>query len=198
MKRYSIAALMIVILVVGVAFAALRDASDLWAGILLSLTLLLLASAALAIPYRKQGKRAFWFGFAIFGWGYLVLSQAPWFSEQVQPRLPMTALLGTIHAKLNPDGSRTGDAVPAAFAVTSRPGVPQTTVMYRTSPVSPADTSGPVTAGSITLRVFVLQGNLEQFLRVGQCLFALLAALLGGLVACWFQRTGQDAQTPPA
>src|SRR5689334_12956654 len=90
MKRHTIAGLMLVVLVVAVAAAALRDASDAWAGGLLLLTLLILGTAVIGVAYRREGRRAFWFGYALFGWGYLVLSQAPWFAEQVQPRLPTT------------------------------------------------------------------------------------------------------------
>src|SRR3954449_13576132 len=99
MRRFSIAALMLAVLVCGVAVAALKNASDAWAGALLLLTLLLLASAVFGVVYRREGRRAFWLGFAAFGWGYLALTQAPWFVEQIGPKLPTTLLLNYAHAK---------------------------------------------------------------------------------------------------
>src|SRR4051794_17441258 len=103
MRRHTIASLMLATVVIAVAVAALKNASDAWVGGLHFLTLLLLGAALLAIPYRREGKRAFWLGFAIFGWGYLVLTQAPWFAEQVGPRLPTMHLLSYAHAKISPE-----------------------------------------------------------------------------------------------
>src|SRR4051812_40102573 len=96
----SISGLMTAVLICGVGIAAMRDASDLWAGVLLLLTLFLLGVSLLGVLHRRDAKRAFWQGFALFGWGYMILVRAPWFAEQVQPKLATTQLLSGVHARL--------------------------------------------------------------------------------------------------
>ena len=72
--RFRIASMLSAILFVAVGFAALREANDQWDSVLFSLTLLLLLNAVLLAVHRTEGRRAFWIGFALFGWGYLSLS----------------------------------------------------------------------------------------------------------------------------
>lgn len=196
MRRYSIAALMLVILVSAVAIAALKQASDTWAGILLILTLLLLGTAVFGATYRRERRRAFWLGFAVFGWGYLTLSAGPWFSDQVAPKLPTTLLLNYAHAKANPEQQRVG-AVQVLTRLAPPPGGPQP-VQVQGSPITVTGNvilaNGSGASGTQTLSFFLMgQTNLEQFTRVGHCLFALLAAIVGGLIAQGFQRTNRAA-----
>lgn len=211
MRRFTIAGLMAVILVCGVAVAALRDASDTWAGLLLMLTLFLLGSAAFGIRYRRDGKQAFWFGFALFGWGYLVLSQAPWFADQVGPRLPTTQLLNYAHARVNPESPQSAAnllsrslAVDLGIGMVVQPNPNATpTVSLGGVPAQPNQTSfipavTPQKPLELSLQLVAIGSNLEQFTRIGHCLFALMAALIGGLAARWFQRTGRSAQTTAA
>jgi hypothetical protein len=72
--RVRIASMLAAILCVAVGFAALREANDQWDSVLFSLTLLLLLSAVLLAVHRAEGRRAFWIGFALFGWCYLSFS----------------------------------------------------------------------------------------------------------------------------
>ena len=64
-------------LFVAVGFAALREADVLWDSGLFSLTLGLLLAAVLLAVHRTEARRAFWIGFALFGWGYLSLFLIP-------------------------------------------------------------------------------------------------------------------------
>jgi hypothetical protein len=73
--RFRITALMGLVLFIGVAFAALRDASEGWVGVLLAVTIGLLLTACLGVVYRTGGDRAFWLGMLVFGGGYLLLSR---------------------------------------------------------------------------------------------------------------------------
>src|SRR5262245_31027461 len=102
MRRNSIATLMVVVLISGAAVSALRDASETWSGVVLLMTLGLLTASILLVLNRRGVARAFWQGFAIFGWGYLVLTMAPWFVDQVQPRLPTSQLLSLLWNRLRP------------------------------------------------------------------------------------------------
>jgi hypothetical protein len=172
---------MVVVLVSAVAIAALRSATDTWAGIMLLLTLGLLACSLLGVRQRREARRAFWEGFAIFGWGYLILAFGPWFAEQVTPRLPTAQILTYLHSKI-------------ASSVTN---------IRLDGSVSLQQGGSTLTADSIT---FTVQGsggsttvspqgfvslaaggfsNYDSFVRIGQCLFALLAALTGAMVSRW-------------
>jgi hypothetical protein len=72
--RYNIASMLGAIAFVAVGLAALREANDEWDSGLFSLTLGLLLNAVLLAVHRTEARRAFWIGFALFGWGYLSLS----------------------------------------------------------------------------------------------------------------------------
>jgi hypothetical protein len=190
MRRFSIAGLMAVVLVCGVAVAALRNASEIWAGILLLLTLGLLAAALLGVAYRREAGRAGWIGFALFGWGYLTLAFGPWFAEQVRPQLPTTRLLDYVHGKVveSTEANATFSVVlPAQNQVMTGSA---TTTTAKNVFVLTASTGGSqaarVTASSFSQPfrlLFAGAGNYEPFQRVGHCLFALLAGLVGAIVA---------------
>src|SRR5947209_4142181 len=100
--RISLARLMALVVVFAVGVAALRDASETWAGIVLLATLGFLAASILGVVYRSGGRRAWWLGFALFGWGYFALSFGLWFATEFRPRLPTTRLLSYLHTKFQP------------------------------------------------------------------------------------------------
>jgi hypothetical protein len=91
--RFSIAGLMVVILVASLALAALRSASATWAGGLFLLTYGVFALALVGAACSGASERAGWLGFALFGLGYL--SRAFWYGYAT-PWLPTTALLNVI------------------------------------------------------------------------------------------------------
>src|SRR5437879_6102675 len=91
--RLSIGGLMMVIVLLGTAFAALRSPTPLWANGWFSLTLAALTLAIPAAVYRCGERRAFWVGFATCGWVYFVLSMAPWFQSEIGFQLFTTTLL---------------------------------------------------------------------------------------------------------
>jgi hypothetical protein len=95
----------LVVVVVAVGVAALRFASELWAGILLILTLGGLGAAVLAFHEGNAAPRSWWRGFALFGWGYLVLAMGPWASEAIAPHLPTTMGLDALYARMHPEGT---------------------------------------------------------------------------------------------
>ena len=69
--RFNIANLLAVIFILGVGFAALRESSDLWESGVFTLTLAALLISILLAAHRLESRRAFWTGFAVFGWIYL-------------------------------------------------------------------------------------------------------------------------------
>lgn len=84
--RDSIASLIGVVGLVAVAAAGLRAATPDWDSGLLGVTLVVLLVGILLAIHRQGRKRAFWLGFAIFGWVTLGASLVPSIAE----RLPTT------------------------------------------------------------------------------------------------------------
>ena len=72
--RLTISGLMTFVVLAAVGFAAMRSGSDLWLRLIYSLVALALLTATVLARYRS----AFWYGFAIFGWGYFLLGLGPW------------------------------------------------------------------------------------------------------------------------
>jgi hypothetical protein len=79
--RASILGLIAAVVACGVAFAALRSGSDYWLSAFYTLTVALLLWAVLAARYRRGTSRAFWFGFAVFGWGMFLLGHNAWVTQ---------------------------------------------------------------------------------------------------------------------
>lgn len=83
--RLTIAALIGLVALFAVTFAALRTSSPYWAAAMVSLTVLVLLGSVTASIWGRH--RARWSGFAIFGWGYFVLAFCSPFREVVRPHL---------------------------------------------------------------------------------------------------------------
>ena|ERR1022692_2891731 len=93
--RFTIASLLCVILVLGVGFAALRESTELWESGILTVTLAALLISILLAIHRAGKRRAFWLGFALFGWIYLGLSLVP----SIESRLITTKALAYLDSK---------------------------------------------------------------------------------------------------
>ena len=143
--RFPIAGLMLAVLVVALGLAALRNATEIWAGATFLLTCAVLTLAIVGVVCRDRSERPWWIGFALFGWGYLAL--AFWSSHE----LPTTALLNWLEARLNPEPSVGGGMRSVVLAGGF------------------GGNFGPPRA--------------QPFERIGHCLWALLAALIGGVVS---------------
>jgi hypothetical protein len=76
--QWSILACFLAIVAFAIAFTALKTASDLWYSTFYTFTAILLLSAVIAARFRRGNEKAFWFGFAIFGWCFFVLGLGPW------------------------------------------------------------------------------------------------------------------------
>ena len=69
--RFHIGTLLILVLILGVGFAALRESDETWDSSIFSLTLGMLSVSILLAIHRTERRRAFWLGFALFGWTYV-------------------------------------------------------------------------------------------------------------------------------
>jgi hypothetical protein len=95
MPRVSIRTLMAFIIVAGVGLAALRNANEFWAGMMLLLALATVGIAVLGGLFSRGTQRAWWVGFAVFGGGYLIVSLCPLGAE-----LPTTRALNYVHLRV--------------------------------------------------------------------------------------------------
>jgi hypothetical protein len=102
MKRFSIRALMVIIVVAAVSLAGLRNANDLWAGAMMTATLMALGVAVMAVVILRGPERVASAGFAFFGIAYLMLAVGPSFGNNVERRLVTTVLLEEFHSALFP------------------------------------------------------------------------------------------------
>jgi hypothetical protein len=94
--RFNIANLLVIILVLGVGFAALRESSALWESGIFTVTLGILLLSILLAVHRSESKRAFWLGFALFGWAYMGLALVP----SIESRLITNKALAYLDSKV--------------------------------------------------------------------------------------------------
>ncbi|MFO0959735.1 MAG: hypothetical protein U0800_20245 [Isosphaeraceae bacterium] len=186
--RFSLRALMILVGFCAVAFAALRDGSDLSASILFTGALALGGSAILAAVYRKGRPRAFYAGAAAFGRGYLALTFGPGLKAAVRPRLVTTSLLEPLYSTTHPETIQ----LQLVSGITAR---------WNPSSFSPNSQSAFIdidSDGSQDLLVaqpssgtFKIVRSGESFQDIGHALSAILAGLMGGWLAAALQ-SGRD------
>jgi hypothetical protein len=162
--RFSIASLLVLVLVLALGFAALRESNEIWDGGIFTLALVILLTSVLLAVHRTEERRAFWLGFALFGAVYLGLSLVP----PIGSRLITTRALAYIDSKV--------------------PGRPQNFFKVQTVAFSP-DGRRIATSSLNEARLWDVTtgrllggwaGTTENFVRIGHSLFALIVAFLGG------------------
>jgi hypothetical protein len=90
--RISVAGMMVLLLGLGLILASLRSPSDGAAAAVLLVTQATLAFAVLAVVYRAGEGRAFWLGFALFGWGYMALTWESWLGQSADRPEMLTSI----------------------------------------------------------------------------------------------------------
>src|SRR3954451_23074823 len=93
MRRLSIRSLMAFIVAAAVGLAALRNANELWAGMLLLVALAAVGFALMGAAILRGKERHWWAGFAFFGGAGLALTVGPWRGDTFRPQLGTTHLL---------------------------------------------------------------------------------------------------------
>jgi hypothetical protein len=179
--RFTIASLLVVVLVLGVGIAALREASDFWNSGVFTVALgVMVVSVFLAI-HRSDSRRAFWLGFALFGGGYLALSLVP----SIESRLMTTKALAYLDSKV-PGRTQTFFTVRLAGAGPGTPGNQLQAVAFSPQGNQVATSSvGTVRLWDVATGRLVSGwgGTSENFVRIGHSLLALLAGWIGGLLS---------------
>jgi len=165
--RFSLSALLGMVLFAAFGTAAIRFASPLWAGLTMAVTVPLLFAAILGAQFRLGQARAFWTGMAVCGWGYLLLVLAPWFETGLtyaneKRRVEVTEASLALSLDL-----------PASSAATSLLSLGDRMTL------SAARNANLVSASP----------RVNLVLRTGHALFALLFGFIGGVTAKWFYLT---------
>jgi hypothetical protein len=207
MRRFTILSLMGLVLAAAIAAAALRNADDYWAGGLMLLTALLIGVAALGAFYHSGRRRANRLGFVVFAGGYLALAFLG-LSDRNLAKLPTSWLLNYVSQQVAPGQTFSivyGYSAPvqAPALITSSKPVALTATITANS-TTPYVVTQPFTAASTssgnpaTRWNSLLPGaaNLDAFSAVGHSLFALVAGLLGIVIARRYQaRREHDEQS---
>lgn len=176
--RFTIAGLLGVILVLGIGFAGLRESSDPCESGLFTLTIGVLLISILAAIHRLGSKRAFWIGFALFGWTYLGLALVP----SIESRLITTKGLASLASRV------AGDSVVQGIfgwnSSSNKP--PENNIAFdvaNSSQPAPVYVKGTIEDITVLAGVVGSGGTTENFVRIGHSLLTLIAALLGGLLS---------------
>lgn len=183
--RFHLGSLVILVLLVGVGLAALRESNDIWDSSVFSITLAVQLISILLAIHRTDKRRAFWLGFALSGSAYLGLSVVP----SIEPRLITKRALAYLASKMPRSSLYDND------------GWMHPLIVNNSQPIALNVNNGngdfidiPVVAGSKqwfpTIHVTPLMtgssGTQENFVRIGHSLVALIAAFLGGLLSRYF------------
>lgn len=175
--RISLRQLMLAIGFLSIGLTGLVYASIWWASSLLTVCLIVLTASLLARHYGTADQRPFWSGFAIFGWGYLLLVFAPVADVHIGQRLITTKVL----ALLQP--------------VLQRTEIPDWEGGFPSSEYALAEPRTQfVVTESDTYRVSPPQW--DHFQQVGHVICTLLLSALGGFLARSCHARGAAADQP--
>ncbi len=79
--RFSVLGSMIFLFYATVCIAALASPTALTSAVMHTVRLLFLFASILGVLLGRSEHRAFWTGFAVFGWGFLGLAHLPWWGR---------------------------------------------------------------------------------------------------------------------
>jgi hypothetical protein len=186
--RFSIRGMMIVIVVLALAFTALRTPSRLWANAWFTLAL---GGVTIAIPAAVANvgdRRAFWIGFAVCGWVYFIFSLAPWVDKEASHQLFSTTLLDLASPYIINNQYMLVN-YKNAFAP---PEAPEAPTPWQVWNLPNFQAPGSWGMGYVRLHCPFL------YLRIGHCAFCLLIAIAGGELARFLSVTKVDPRPGPA
>ncbi len=188
--RFNITSLLVVVLLVAVGFAALRESSDLWESGLFTLTLGVLLTSILLAIHRSGKRRAFWMGFALFGWIYLGLTLMP----STESRLITTKAFGYLDSKVPRRSSKVFTYLLSDIRW-SAPSTKTPNLAFTPDGNQIASAShGPVWVWDTATGKLLggWSGTTENFVRIGHSLFALLMGWVGGQLSRRLCRSCRD------
>lgn len=162
--RISVLGTMTIVAFVAISLVTLRSTLEIWASLLFTLEIVLLCFAIPSLLYRRGPSRAFWVGFAAFGWTYVVFCFGPVLGTSMKPPpLLTTKLLQCSYPYLITVPS---DEVYVWGKGKLKDG--------RNIQVTHLARGGQIT---------FFRNDTEDFMRTGHTLFSLLFSCLGGFVS---------------
>ncbi|MHC4178427.1 MAG: hypothetical protein ACYSWU_13020 [Planctomycetota bacterium] len=164
--QFSVFGLLVLVAFVSVACAALVYASLWWASICPTGAVIAQLVAVLGVVYRRGSARAFWLGFAVLGWGYLLLAFAPGLDRHVGYRLITTKLFGLLQPKLQ-----------------------RTPIHSNASELALFPGEDPLVTMTETSTYYAPAPQWDHFQQAGHSLTAIVIGFLGGLIASYFYNT---------
>ena len=194
--QFSLRHLLVSVAFVAVACTALLNANPWWVRGSWLVGVGLLFGAVVQALFRRGQRRAFWTGFAIAGWLCVVAGTNAFDGLRIVRQLPEQTLAG-LYARL-PDALR----MPFIEEQTGRPVDGGASLPSSVTGYTPSQQ-----AFSFTLAFQAAQQqqptfapnprhvSWEFFASIGEAIWTLLAALLGGTVARWVYRSEQARST---
>jgi hypothetical protein len=192
--RFHIGTLVVLVLILGIAFAALRESNVIWESGVLTLTLGIVLTSILLAVHRTEQRRAFWLGFALFGAAYLGLTLVPPIETRlittkalayIDSKLPRSMLAGIAYADFDRDGKMdlyiVNQPQPNALYLDKGNGTFQdVTASAGLNSGNQATGSGSFYFSTARLLVRGSVGTTENFIRIGHSFLALVVAMIGG------------------
>jgi hypothetical protein len=180
--RYTLRTLAAAVTGIAIACAALLKANAWFASTAWTVVFLLLSLATVAAILGSPSRRGFWTGFSVVGWLYLLVGIGP-FSTYYQGSLLTTASLHWAARHL-----RQADEVLILSEQGSDISLGYADLVQQLITARPA-------AGRGNGAVVSMTGPAQFFIQVGQALWALLLALLGGWFGSFITRTANPRFT---
>jgi hypothetical protein len=195
--RFTLASLLFAVLFLGVGFAALREASELWSSVIFTLTIgALLVSILLAI-HRASPARAFWLGFALFGWAYMGLTLVPSIQSRVISTKGLAHLDSIIPGRPQVVFKIKQLTLPAPGTANAQNQATSLTLTGNT--VTSVNLSGVRIWDAVTGNLLQGRtGSTEDFVNVGHSLVALLLAWVGGILSRRLGRSSRPTEESSA
>jgi hypothetical protein len=193
--RFNIASLVVIILVLGVSFAALRESSDVWESGIFTVTLGTLLISILLAVHRAESKRAFWLGFTLFGCVYIGLT----FMPSIESRLITAKALAYLDSKV-PGRPLEMVALQVTSTSSGSPSDPVQSAVFGVGRNQRVTTSQGLWIRDVTPGRLLSGwgGTTENFVRIGHSLFALLVGWLGGQLSRRLWRASRQAEVSTA
>jgi len=203
--QFSLAGLLAAVGAMALSLAALTHASPHWASLFLTGTiavLLLGLSRAVATPGRS---RAFWAGFTVWGWGYLLLASwptepyswpQPWERSSMAEPLPTTRLLRWAYVAL--PGAMGPFAAGTHVSIEEHGRWYQGTILATEGDEYWVHCDGypPGVDECVPFaRLRPSAPEWESFQQIGQAAWALLLGLFGGFLTRYWWRPGEAANS---
>ena len=188
--RFSIASLLVVIGVLGIALAAFRNPSYLWANVTFSAAFAAIVLAIINTIYGRGANRAYWLGFAVCGGTYFATCTIPGIRDSLCPRLVTEVIFDLVYPHISPPPPPPPPAQPGIVVAIPQQGqvggwqlgvrvpAPPAPVSRWSAWTEPDRTNGlgyPI--GTVNLI------SSEAFRQIGHALATLLVAVLGGTYA---------------